>query len=64
MHIDLIGLIAAAAAPANVSEWIDTYGKMLVEGIWGTIYMTMVSTIIGYLITNVFFPGYFASFIQ
>ena len=23
-----------------------------------------VSTIVGYLITNVFFPGYFASFIQ
>ena len=49
MHIEIIPMLAAAAAPATVSEWISQYGKMLLEGIWGTVYMTLVSTFIGYL---------------
>ena len=49
MHIEIIPMLAAAAAPATVSEWINQYGKMLLEGIWGTVYMTLVSTFIGYL---------------
>ena len=42
--------VAAQAAPATVGEWWAQYGKMLTDGIWGTIYMTLVSTAIGYLL--------------
>ena len=42
-------MLAAAAAPANLSEWWAKYGNMLLEGIRGTIYMTVVSTALGYL---------------
>ncbi len=49
MLINTFALLSAAASPATVGEWISQYGKMLTEGIWGTIYMTIVSTFIGYL---------------
>ena len=42
-------ILAATEAPATVAEWWAKYGDMLVDGIWGTIYMTLVSTAIGYL---------------
>ncbi len=42
-------LTAATQMPSSIPEWWAQYGKMLTEGIWGTIYMTLVSTAIGYL---------------
>ncbi len=42
-------LTAASKMPSSIPEWWAQYGKMLTEGIWGTIYMTLVSTAIGYL---------------
>ena len=49
MHDTGFWMIAATQAPATLSEWWAQYGKMLLDGIWGTIYMTLVSTAIGYL---------------
>ncbi len=49
MHDTGFWMIAATQAPATISEWWAQYGKMLLDGIWGTIYMTLVSTAIGYL---------------
>ena len=49
LNNSLTMILAAAEAPATVAEWWAKYGDMLVSGIWGTIYMTLVSTAIGYL---------------
>ena len=49
LNNSLTMILAAAEAPATVAEWWAKYGDMLIAGIWGTIYMTLVSTAIGYL---------------
>ena len=49
MWNELQVMMLAAAGPANLTEWWAKYGGMLLEGIRGTIYMTVVSTALGYL---------------
>ena len=49
MYMNDVLLMAAKAAPESLGAWWAQYGDMLLEGIWGTVYMTVVSTAIGYL---------------
>ena len=46
---DEIIYLAATAGPANLAEWWAKYGGMLLNAIWATVYMTVVSTFMGYL---------------
>ncbi len=34
----------------TLASWLDQYGEMLAMGVWETIYMTVVSTALGYLV--------------
>lgn len=49
MWVENILLAAAAAQPATLAEWWAKYGNMLLSAIWATVYMTVVSTFVGYL---------------
>ncbi len=51
MGNDFLLLTAEAAAEGGsaFAAWWARYGSMLLEGIWGTLYMTVASTFLGYL---------------